>query len=226
MPFPQLLAAIFSQQKCSKTVDKQTKQQLLEMPSKGWANNQLAAYFFSPSLHAVVTLGHQLLVEKAVEKMNLEEESRKKYNQNLHLHKVPTALLKWKMIINVLYRCLEFVIYLTLFFYDNKHVYRISKNGIILCFVTTGNRRSFLTRHCPKMAQFISWLKPIKHFDPIHSLAKASGRKTTKKERKPGYLVLRRLHNELTVHVNDLAGKNKVSNITHLLMTWWIKSTW
>lgn len=30
-------------------------------------------YFFRPSLHTVVTLSNQLLVEKTVEKMNLRE---------------------------------------------------------------------------------------------------------------------------------------------------------
>lgn len=37
-------------------------------------------YFLSPSLHTIITLGNQLLVEKAVEKMNLRE----KNNKTLH----------------------------------------------------------------------------------------------------------------------------------------------
>lgn len=33
------------------------------------------SYFFGPPLYAVVTLGNQLLVKKAVEKMNLRKKS-------------------------------------------------------------------------------------------------------------------------------------------------------
>lgn len=47
------------------------------MPAKVRVNVKLATYFFSPSLHSVIALGHQLLVEEAVEKMNLTEESKK-----------------------------------------------------------------------------------------------------------------------------------------------------
>lgn len=47
------------------------------MPDKVRVNVKLATYFFSPSLHSVIALGHQLLVEEAVEKMNLTEESKK-----------------------------------------------------------------------------------------------------------------------------------------------------
>lgn len=38
----------------------------------------LHPYFFSPSLHTLVTLGNKLLVEKAVEKMNLRYRHKNK----------------------------------------------------------------------------------------------------------------------------------------------------
>lgn len=42
---------------------------------------KLASHFLSPSLHSVVTFGHQLLVKEAVEKMNLMEEGKKNKNK-------------------------------------------------------------------------------------------------------------------------------------------------
>ncbi len=55
------------------------KAQLLAILSKQLNSKlfQLPPYFFRPSLHTVVTLGNQLLVEKAVEKMNLRERNNK-----------------------------------------------------------------------------------------------------------------------------------------------------
>lgn len=52
------------------------------MPDRVRVNVKLATYFFSPSLHSVIALGHQLLVEEAVEKMNLTEESKKQTNKH------------------------------------------------------------------------------------------------------------------------------------------------
>lgn len=34
---------------------------------------KLPPYFFGPPLHSIITFGDQLLVEKAVEKVNLKE---------------------------------------------------------------------------------------------------------------------------------------------------------
>lgn len=54
-----------------------TEPSFLQLPVKTDSNETKCAYFFSPSLHAIVTFGHKLLVEKAVEKMNLRERNSK-----------------------------------------------------------------------------------------------------------------------------------------------------
>lgn len=57
---------------------KVTESSFLQLPVKTDSNEAKCPYFLGPSLHAIVTFGHKLLVEKAVEKMNLRERNSKK----------------------------------------------------------------------------------------------------------------------------------------------------
>lgn len=58
-----------------------TEPSFLQLPVKTDSSEAKCPYFLSPSLHAIVTFGHKLLVEKAVEKMNL-----RKRNSNFFLN--------------------------------------------------------------------------------------------------------------------------------------------